>query len=97
MSVDFTDGLDYVLEDAGGVDVSYGSGISGHGILDEVEEVELETGRVLGMRRVVIVRTSTFPGLQNDSAITVGGVSYTIRDHERIDEGALTRIQLAGG
>lgn len=91
MSIDFTAGLSYMLQDAG-VSVSCGS-VTHHGI-EDVEDVLRDDLQV--RERVVRVETGRFPALAEGVAITVNGRAYVVRWHD-LDpaDGALTRIVIS--
>lgn len=89
--------IEALIQASGGVPVVYGAGNT-YGHLDEADESVHgeEGGAVYGTERLVRVATGILPALKNQTAITVGGTAYRIRDHRRIDDGAMTAILLAG-
>lgn len=48
----------------------------------------------LGEVRIVTVRTSAFPGIAVGSTVSIGGISYQVKDRKRIADGRLTMIAL---
>lgn len=89
-----------LIEVVGGVDVVIGA-VSVKGVVDTPEDVydsqsepQREHGNVVvGVTRV-LVQTSAIPAARIDDAITVEGVSYSIRDRKRVGDGAMTAILL---
>lgn len=97
--------LEQDIEDAGGVAVSYAgqatssvrSGESIYGlfeIMDEVQLLQEGIGGVVGEVPTVTIATGSLTGLAGGQAIIVDGTAWTIQEHKRIDDGALTRIVL---
>lgn len=86
------------LEALGGVPVVYGADTS-FGLLDQAEELVLENGGyggVIAGAPVVTVATAAFAtAFAQDNSITVDAVSFTIRDHRKIDDGVLTKVWLS--
>jgi hypothetical protein len=79
-----------------GVNVAY-NGVTVRGILDDAEGREDQSGFGLLQRsRSVLVETAALADLVSDTAITVDGVAFVVRDFTReAADGALTRIVLA--
>jgi len=86
-----TEDLDIFLEDFG---VSCTSGATtAKGILDMPSQV-ISDGMVLTTDYTLTARTSKFGSLIRGSAITVDGVSYTVRETMLISDGSFVQIAL---
>jgi len=86
---------EWLLRDSGGVEVTLGDRRTwGH--LDTIDEelVGEDGAGVLAARLSVAVATGTLEGVRQRAAITVDGERYTVREHRREGDGALTRIYL---
>lgn len=86
--------LEAMIRDSDGVAVTYGAD-STYGHFETADGRSFDPP-VIGVVRHVTVATGRIENPTQDSAITVDGISYTVRDHERVDGGALTRIYLKG-
>ena len=96
MPVDFAADLSFVLEDAGGVPVTCGAA-SGFGVEDAADEVAFRDAGMKGVKRCVLVQQSVFGAVVAQGAsVTVSGAQYVVRLHERLDDGSLIRLYLAG-
>jgi hypothetical protein len=72
-------------------------GTPGVGILDENDEVlvqDQQRGEVIVPVSTLIVQTSAFPNLKIDTALTVNGKNYTIRQPLKTGDAALTKLLL---
>lgn len=91
------EGLEAQIQDTGGVAVVLGSN-STYGHFDQIDEVVMDgdtQGVIVGSPSVVIPTGALGVGMEIGEVVQVGGTPYTIRDHRRVDDGALTRIFLA--
>ena len=81
------------LEATGALPVVLG-GVSTIGHVDEPQPEFLEEGdvQVIGGGKQVTIETGTLPALAVNAAITVNGEAMIVHRHQRIDDGALTRI-----
>ena len=75
-----------------GVAVTSGA-VTGKGILDMPSQV-IVNGSVLSTEYSVVVLTSEFGGLLYGAAITVDGISYSVREAMLITDGLFTEISL---
>lgn len=68
--------------------------LSTYGVKDEEdgEQPDDEGRPVLVRVTTITIPTADAGGLAQDGTITHDGVSYTVRDWERIEDGALTRV-----
>jgi len=79
-----------------GVPVVVG-GVSGVGLLDENDQVlvsDRNGGEVLVPMTTLTVQSSAFPSMRIDTAVTVNGTNYTIRERLKTGDAALTKILL---
>ena len=79
-----------------GVPVTIG-GVAGTGLLDENDQVlvsDRNGGEVLVPMTTLTVQSSAFPNLRIDTAITVNGTNYTVRERLKTGDAALTKILL---
>ena len=65
-----------------------------YGYLDQPTQVALAS-RALGEAPSFIAARSELPGIARGHAVTVGGDSYTVREVELLDDGAVIRVVLA--
>jgi hypothetical protein len=73
-------------------------GVSGVGLLDEADEVlvqDADRGEVVVLMTTLTVRTSDFPNAAIDQAVTIGASNFTVRERQRIGDGALTKLLLS--
>jgi hypothetical protein len=83
---------DIFLEDFG---VTVTNGITtSKGILDMPSEV-IAGGMVITTDYALTVKTSAFPTLKYDDALTVNGAAYTVREAKLQDDGAFTIAYLS--
>ncbi|MGH9685283.1 MAG: head-tail joining protein [Candidatus Acidiferrales bacterium] len=84
-----------------GVPVTIG-GVAGIGLLDEADEIvvhdfmrgEQDRGQVAVPVTTLTVRTSDFPAVAVNVAVTVGSRNYTVRERLRTGDGGLTKLLL---
>src|ERR1700729_1799011 len=73
-------------------------GVAGVGIVDKqdltFQAADGQRGVVVLPVSSLIVQTSAWPGIEIDNDIIVRGSDYTIRNRERVDDGALTKLWL---
>lgn len=86
-----TENLDTFLSDFG-VAVTWGL-VSGLGILDEPDQI-IGGGLAISTDYSLIVKTADFGDAAFGDAMTVGGVSYTVRENRKLDDGSFSRITL---
>ena len=70
-----------------------------NGFVDSAEELVLEQdnrGGVIVNAQIVTIKTGVLVGLAIGSIITVDGVSKTVRQRLKIDDGALTTVLVSG-
>ena len=87
--------IPFLLQDTG-VPVVIG-GVSGVGLLDENDQVlvsDRNGGEVLIPMTTLTVQSSAFPNMRIDTAVTVNGTNYTIRERLKTGDAALTKILL---
>ena len=87
--------IPFLLLDTG-VPVVVG-GVSGVGLLDENDQVlvsDRNGGEVLVPMTTLTVQSSAFPSMRIDTAVTVNGTNYTIRERLKTGDAALTKILL---
>jgi hypothetical protein len=87
--------IPFLLQDTG-VPVVVG-GVSGVGLLDENDQVlvsDRNGGEVLVPMTTLTVQSSAFPSMRIDTAVTVNGTNYTIRERLKTGDAALTKILL---
>jgi|SRR6516164_2133319 hypothetical protein len=87
--------IPFLLQDTG-VPVVIG-GVSGVGLLDENDQVlvsDRNGGEVLVPMTTLTVQSSAFPNMRIDTAVTVNGTNYTIRERLKTGDAALTKILL---
>ena len=87
--------IPFLLQDTG-VPVVIG-GVSGVGLLDENDQVlvsDRNGGEVLVPMTTLTVQSSAFPNVRIDTAVTVNGTNYTIRERLKTGDAALTKILL---
>lgn len=86
--------IEGMLAGLGGVDVVHGSE-TGKGLLDLGDQIVLQGTDVgvSGRMFSVTVRSNSFPTLKVRDAITVDGVTVTVTDRAKQDDGALTALQ----
>jgi hypothetical protein len=87
--------IPFLLQDTG-VPVVVG-GVSGVGLLDENDQVlvsDRSGGEVLVPMTTLTVQSSAFPSMRIDTAVTVNGTNYTIRERLKTGDAALTKILL---
>jgi hypothetical protein len=87
--------IPFLLQDTG-VPVVVG-GVSGVGLLDENDQVlvsDRNGGEVLVPMTTLTVQSSAFPSMRIDTAVTVNGTNYTIRERIKTGDAALTKILL---
>lgn len=80
-----------------GIAVTIG-GVNGTGLLDEAEEVlvqDADRGQVEVLMTTLTVRTTDFPAAAIDQAVAIGSRNFTVRDRQRIRDGALTKLALS--
>jgi hypothetical protein len=76
------------------VDVVFGD-LTAKGILDVPSELErLQLGSVGKGESALLIKATDFDGLKVGSALTVDGVSYTVRELTTEDDGAFKRALL---
>lgn len=86
-----TEDLDVFLNDFGVTCVS--GSVKALGILDMPSQIVAD-GMVLTTDYTLTAKASDFGGLKYDSAITVAGVNYTVRETRFIDDGKFVEIAL---
>jgi hypothetical protein len=87
--------IPFLLLDTG-VPVVVG-GVSGVGLLEENDQVlvsDRNGGEVLVPMTTLTVQSSAFPSMRIDTAVTVNGTNYTIRERLKTGDAALTKILL---
>jgi hypothetical protein len=87
--------IPFLLQDTG-VPVVIG-GVSGVGLLDENDQVlvsDRNGGEVLVPMTTLTVQSSAFPNMRIDTAVTVNGTNYTIRERLKTGDAALMKILL---
>jgi hypothetical protein len=87
--------IPFLLADTG-VPVVIG-GVSGTGLLDENDQVlvsDRNGGEMLVPMTTVTVQSSAFPNMRIDTAVTVNGTNYTVRERLKTGDAALTKILL---
>ena len=87
--------IPYLLADTG-VPVTIG-GVQGTGLLDENDQVlvsDRSGGEVLVPMTTLTVQSSAFPNVKIDTAVTVNGTNYTVRERLKTGDAALTKILL---
>ena len=62
-------------------------------ILDAPTE-DILGGRVSSDEYQVILPFASFPNIARGASITVAGVAYTVREVDRLDDGAIKRMRL---
>jgi hypothetical protein len=87
-----TENLDTFLADFG-VTVVWGL-VSGLGIFESPDQT-IGGGLGISSEYSILVKTSVFGAAAYADAITVGGVSYTVREVRKIDDGSFCRIVLS--
>lgn len=87
------DALEAMIEDTEGVPVVHGA-VNTWGHFDEPHDVVFTDGQVHAADRTVTVAAGKLPAVRIDDAITVDGNAYTVRDRQRIEDGALLVIAL---
>lgn len=85
----FTEDLGLFFADFG-VDATWGS-LSTKVIIDAATE-DLLGGRVLSTDYVLTLPAAEFPGIAKDAQITVGAVTYRVREVRLIDDGAVKEL-----
>lgn len=87
-----------IFEDLGGVPFTYGAR-SGFGLLDELDAELLaqDEATVIDAKYVFTAPTHELGPVTQDSAITVDGVAYSVRNHARTGDGRQTKLFLADG
>ena len=88
----FTESLDVFLADFG-VAVVFGA-TSGTGIFDSPDSV-FGDGIGISTEYTILVKSSVFSALKFGDAITVGGVSYSVREPKILDDGSFMRVSLS--
>jgi hypothetical protein len=83
--------LDTFLADFGQTVVL--GGVSGLGVLDMPDQVV--DGLGISTEYTLLVRTSVYPSATRGDTITVGGVSYKVREYRKVDDGQFARITLS--
>ncbi|WKZ15434.1 MAG: hypothetical protein QY317_16180 [Candidatus Jettenia caeni] len=88
--------IQYLLQDMG-VNVTHGV-TTVKGLVDFADELLLQAGQSAGVGKVIAVtiKTDSLPNLKIGDSVTVGGVSYTVRERLQIDDGALTKFLCKG-
>jgi hypothetical protein len=86
--------IEPMLAGLGGVDVVHGAE-TGKGLLDLGDQLVLQGTDigVSGRMFQVTVRSNAFPTLKVRDTLVVDGVTVTVTDRVRQDDGALTQIQ----
>lgn len=72
-------------------------GTSGVGLLDEADEIlvqDADRGEVVVLMTTLTVRTTDFPSAAIDQAVVIGSRNFTVRQRQRIGDGALTKLLL---
>lgn len=80
-----------------GIAVTIGT-VNGIGLLDEEDEVlvqDADRGQVEVLMTTLTVRTTDFPNAAIDQAVAIGSRNFTVRDRQRIRDGALTKLALS--
>lgn len=88
------DALEALIEDSEGVPVVYGA-VSTWGHLDEPHDVVFTDGQVHATDRTVTAVAAKLGAVRIDDEIDVDGVTYSVRNRQQIDDGALIVIALA--
>lgn len=86
-----TENLDIFLQDFGVTCVS--GGVTALAILDMPSQIVAD-GMVLTTDYTLTAKASDFGTLKYDTAITVAGVAYTVRDTKFVDDGKFVEIAL---
>ena len=86
-----TENLDAFLDDFG-VTCTAGA-VTALGILDMPSQVLLSDA-ILSTDYTLTARASSFGSLQYGDSITVAGVTYTLRETQYIDDGAMVQLGL---
>ncbi len=77
-----------------GVAISIG-GVSGLGIFDEADRIEVQDvtrGQVVGLVTTITVQTSAFPAMKIGDAVAIGASTFTVRERLRQGDGGLTKV-----
>lgn len=72
-------------------------GAAGMGLLDEADEVlvqDADRGEVVVLMTTLTVRTTDFPAAAIDQAVAIGSRNFTVRQRQRLGDGALTKLML---
>ena len=70
---------------------------SGKGFLDEADEILVQDagrGEVVVLVTTLTVRTADFPQLAIDQTVAIGSRNFTVRQRQRMGDGALTKLLL---
>lgn len=96
MAFPFAGDIDVMLRDLG-VDVTV-AGVTVKGLFDEPDSLELNTeaGTLFVRGRSLLLKTGALPGLAVGVTAVVDGVSRRVEELRQVDDGALTRVFLAG-
>lgn len=87
-----SEGLDGFVNDFGvGATVN---ATSGKVILDQPDQI-IVNGDVISTGYTVTFRSSLFPSLKFDDAMTVDGTSYKVREVMKLDDGAFSKAVLS--
>lgn len=78
--------LEDLIEETDGVPVEYQSE-STWGHFGQIDELDFEGAKVVGVESFVKVPTGRLPDVRVDEQITVDERLYTVRGHQRFDDG----------
>lgn len=94
MPLNLASDLDLMMADLGVTVIC--AGVTGKAQLMVATEDHTMDGDfvVAGESRFILYRIAKFPGITRDASLTVGGVSYTVRDTKVQDDGLLGRAWL---
>jgi hypothetical protein len=85
-----------MLQATGAVPITI-DGTQGIGLMDWNDQLlvgdQTEAQVIVGMP-MLTVQTSAFPNVKVDSAVTVDGVNYTVRERLKYGDGGLTKLFL---
>ena len=94
----FTEDLDAFLDTAYGLATSATlQGGAADGIAGFLDAAYVETFGMAGTNPAFVCKASAVAVGDIGKTLTIGGVTYTIRNREPIDDGACVRLQLEAG
>jgi hypothetical protein len=85
-----------MIQVTGGVPVTI-DGVQGIGLMDWNDQLlvgDQQNAQVIVGMPMLTVQTSAFPNVKVDSAVTVDGTNYTVRERLRYGDSGLTKLFL---